>query len=56
MNLSLQIGKNIKKINQDVKSGKRNNITLKNFSNIMKSLGCKIYVKKGKKNIPLSLG
>jgi DNA-binding Xre family transcriptional regulator len=39
---------------QDMRSGKKDNITLKKFSDIMKSLGYKIYVKKGRKSIPVS--
>jgi DNA-binding Xre family transcriptional regulator len=39
---------------QDMRSGKKDNITLKKFSDIMKSLGYKIYVKKGRKSIPIS--
>ena len=39
---------------QDIRSGKKDNITLKKFSDIMKSLGYKLYVKKGRKSIPVS--
>lgn len=40
---------------QDIRSGKRSNITLKNFLNIMKSLGCNVLVQKGGKRLLMSL-
>ena len=40
---------------QDLRSGKKNNVTLKSFSNIIKSLGYKLYIKKGRKQIPLEI-
>ena len=40
---------------QELKSGKKENITLKNFNNIVTSMGYKIFLKKGKKQIPVSV-
>lgn len=40
---------------QDLRSGKKNNVTLKSFSNIIKSMGYKLYIKKGRKQIPVEV-
>jgi len=40
---------------QELKSGKKENVTLKNFNNIVNSMGYKIFLKKGKKQIPVSV-
>lgn len=40
---------------QELRSGKKNNVTLKNFSNIIKSMGYKLYIKKGRKQIPIEV-
>ena len=40
---------------QELKSGKKENVTLKNFNNIVTSMGYKIFLKKGKKQIPVSV-
>lgn len=40
---------------QEIRSGKRANITLKNFVNIMKALGAEVAVKKGKNYFTLEL-
>jgi len=40
---------------QDIRSGNKQNITLRTFSNIIKSMGYKMYIKKGKKQIPIEV-
>jgi DNA-binding Xre family transcriptional regulator len=40
---------------QELRSGKKTNVTLKNFNNIIKSMGYKLYIKKGRKQIPLEI-
>lgn len=40
---------------QDIRSGNKNNVTLKTFSSIIKSVGYKLYIKKGKKQIPIEV-
>lgn len=40
---------------QEMRSGKKTNVTLKTFNNIVKSMGYKLYIKKGRKQIPLEI-
>jgi len=40
---------------QDIRSGNKSNVTLKTFSSIIKSVGYKLYIKKGKKQIPVEV-
>jgi DNA-binding Xre family transcriptional regulator len=40
---------------QDIRSGNKQNVTLKTFSNIIKSMGYKLYIKKGRKQIPVEV-
>lgn len=40
---------------QELKSGKKDNVTLKTFSNIIKSMGYKICIKKGRKQIAVEV-
>jgi DNA-binding Xre family transcriptional regulator len=40
---------------QELRTGKKDNVTLKTFSNIVKSMGYKLYIKKGRKQIPVEV-
>jgi DNA-binding Xre family transcriptional regulator len=40
---------------QELRSGKKDNVTLKTFSSIIKSMGYKLYIKKGRKHIPVEV-
>lgn len=40
---------------QELKSGKKDNVTLKSFDKIVSSMGYKIILKKGRKQIPVKI-
>lgn len=40
---------------QDIRSGNKQNVTLKTFTNLVKSMGYKLYIKKGRKQIQVEV-